>query len=317
LDGLAKYDGASWTVYNTANTALPDNHIKALAADTAGNLWIGTVQGLVKFDGTAFAVFDLSNAPFELSDNINHIHIDSNNVFTIGTLNGGLVKIEDTVWTVYTIPNGSGIPDNTQWETAVDTNGAEWMATPANGLVAHPGPGVWLAYNPFTSAMPAFGATSLELLYNPGRIWVGTYDKGVVRKTGAVFEHFDPTNSPFPDAHVQFVERDASGMLWMGTPMSGLVRLDESLLSGLDGAAPGDLLIYPQPVASTVNIGSGMPLAGMELFRLDGSRAFEKRFPAGMHSCSIDLQKLAAGIYVLRLHTAAGRVIVSRLVKVS
>jgi ligand-binding sensor domain-containing protein len=50
--GLAKFDGINWTVYNTSNSGLPDNYVRAIAIDGQGNKWIGTDGGgLAKFDG--------------------------------------------------------------------------------------------------------------------------------------------------------------------------------------------------------------------------------------------------------------------------
>ncbi|MEP7171572.1 MAG: two-component regulator propeller domain-containing protein, partial [Bacteroidota bacterium] len=178
LGGLYKFDGdTTWKSYNTLNSDIPDDFIKTIAFDTSNNIWVGTIIGLGRFDGdTTWKVYDLSNSIFTLSDNINDIEIDSLNVFRIGTSNGGFLKIVDTTWTLYTIPNGSGIPDNSQKGVTVDGNGEEWLATPANGLVAHPGGFTWNVYSQFTSNMPSSSATCLVALPNPDRIWVGTYD---------------------------------------------------------------------------------------------------------------------------------------------
>jgi ligand-binding sensor domain-containing protein len=47
LEGLAKFDGVNWTVYNTSNSGLPDNYVGAIAIDGRGNKWIGTdMEGL-------------------------------------------------------------------------------------------------------------------------------------------------------------------------------------------------------------------------------------------------------------------------------
>ena len=46
--GLAKFDGTTWTVYNTSNSGLPDNYVSSIAIDGSGNKWIGTmVAGLL------------------------------------------------------------------------------------------------------------------------------------------------------------------------------------------------------------------------------------------------------------------------------
>jgi ligand-binding sensor domain-containing protein len=44
-DGLAKFDGVNWTVYNTSNSGLPSNAVLAIAIDGLGNKWIGTGGG--------------------------------------------------------------------------------------------------------------------------------------------------------------------------------------------------------------------------------------------------------------------------------
>ncbi len=306
LDGLARFDGSTWTVYNTSNSALPDNQIKALAVDTAGVKWIGTVAGLVRYDDTTFTVYDLSNSPFEITDNITDIHIDSNNVFTVGTLNGGLIRIVDTAWTVFTIPNGSGIPDNTQLEVAVDSNGVEWLATPSNGLVAHPGPQIWFAYTPFTSTMPSYGATSLELMSNPDRIWVGTIDKGIVRKTGATFVSFDPANSPFPDSHVNCVEHDTAGRLWIGTSMKGLVRLDESLLTGIDVIAGDAMWVYPNPAGHALHVEGATAAHPPVLADLAG-HVIDVQAARTDDGWVLNLSAVRPGMYLLRLRAGNGR----------
>ena len=52
--GLAKFDGATWTVYNNSNSGLPDNDVRSIAIDRSGNKWIGTYGGgLAVFSGNS------------------------------------------------------------------------------------------------------------------------------------------------------------------------------------------------------------------------------------------------------------------------
>jgi ligand-binding sensor domain-containing protein len=256
--GLFKFDGdTTWTSYNLSNSNIPDDFVKSIAFDTSGNIWIGTTYGLAKFDGdTTWTIYDLSNSVFTITDNIADINIDTANVFRIGTVNGGYLRIVDTVWTLYTIPNGSGIPDNTQLGVTVDNNGLDWMATPANGLVAHPGGMTWNIYNQFTTSnqMPTSSTTCLIAKPNPDRIWVGTYDFGVVRKTGLSFAYFDSTNSPVPDVYIQCIEKDPDGIIWIGTQIGGLVKLDESQLTDVHEVSTVSLpIIFPIPVQKSAH----------------------------------------------------------------
>jgi len=317
LGGLAKFDGTSWTVYNTSNTPLPDNYIKAIAFDTAGNKWIGSIMGLLKFDDTNWTIFDLSNSVFTLSDNIADIEIDTANVFRIGTVNGGFLKIIDTTWTLYTIPNGSGIPDNTQLGVSVDNNGMEWLATPANGLVAHPGGFSWIIYNQFTSTMPSSSTSCLQTLTNPDRIWIGTYDVGVVKKTGVTFVNYDPSNSAFPDYFAQSITADANGIIWIGTQIGGLVRLDESLLSGVsENSFSSKPILFPNPAKDKINL--FYPYSGIEkviVTDVTGKPQGILFKEISMGNYSADVHTLSAGIYFLRIHTPDGKIIPVKILK--
>jgi len=319
LGGLYKFDGdTTWTNYTALNSDLPDDFVKTIAFDTSGNIWIGTTIGLVQFDGdTTWKVYDMSNSVLNLSDNIADIQIDTMNVFRIGTVNGGFLKIIDTAWTLYTIPNGSGIPDNSQKGVTVDNNGVEWLATPANGLVAHPGGLTWIVYNPFTSTMPSSSATCLVTLPGPDRIWVGTYDFGIVRKTGLTFDFFDKTNSPMPDSSIQCIEKDKNGIIWIGTQQGGLVRLDESQFTNIhEISSEPQPVIFPMPVKNQLTI--FYPYSKIrEIGLTDVTGKFLKiqlNYPSADFYVT-SLGQFPAGIYFLQIITSDGKLLTEKIIK--
>ena len=49
-NGLTKYDGTKWTIFNTFNSGISSNFIVSLTIDVNGNIWIGTNNGLVVFN---------------------------------------------------------------------------------------------------------------------------------------------------------------------------------------------------------------------------------------------------------------------------
>jgi ligand-binding sensor domain-containing protein len=43
--GASKFDGATWTTYDTSNSGLANNYVTAIAVDNEGNIWFGTYGG--------------------------------------------------------------------------------------------------------------------------------------------------------------------------------------------------------------------------------------------------------------------------------
>lgn len=312
--GLVKYDGNNWTVYNTQNSDLPDDYIKAIAFDTSGHKWIGTIIGMVEFDDISWTVYDMSNSPYQLSDNIACINIDNNNFFRIGTMNGGLIYINNGSWQVFTIPNGSGIPDNTILEIAIDPNGVEWLSTPANGLVAHPGGFTWLIYTPFTSSMPSASTSCLEISNSPGVIWIGTLDAGIVRKSGINFTAYNPSNSVFPDYMVTFIEKDLNGILWIGTTAGGLVRLDESLLLSVENVTASTNTFFNSFASDKLKLVSSGKIISPTLLTIEGKQTGTS-FSLNGNIAEADVNHLSNGFYLLTFADENGNIISGKIFK--
>lgn len=56
-EGLARYDGYEFVVFNNVNGDLPANSVTSLAAAPDGSLWIGTANGLTRFNGGRFRTY--------------------------------------------------------------------------------------------------------------------------------------------------------------------------------------------------------------------------------------------------------------------
>src|SRR6478752_775831 len=67
---------------------LPENSATAMAQGPDGYLWFGTFNGLVRFDGVRFRVFNRSNTPGLPSDGIVNLHLDRAGRLWISTLAG-------------------------------------------------------------------------------------------------------------------------------------------------------------------------------------------------------------------------------------
>jgi len=113
---------------------LPQNSVNAMLQDHQGYIWIGTFGGLARFDGERFTVFDSANTPGFGSDEIFSLYESRSGVLWIGTVDGGLIRLQDGVATTYT--ERDGLPK--RWVTSIrgDLEGKVWINT-AGGGVAH------------------------------------------------------------------------------------------------------------------------------------------------------------------------------------
>jgi ligand-binding sensor domain-containing protein len=78
---------------------LPNNDVWSITIDGSGDKWIGTENGLAKFDGTKWTIYNTLNSALPNND-IQAIIIDGNGNKWIGTFGGGFVKYDGKTWTV-------------------------------------------------------------------------------------------------------------------------------------------------------------------------------------------------------------------------
>ena len=71
---------------------LPENSATAIAQTQDGYLWFGTFNGLVRFNGVTFKVFNPANTPQLPSAGIVNLHVDKRDRLWISTFSGLVVK---------------------------------------------------------------------------------------------------------------------------------------------------------------------------------------------------------------------------------
>jgi signal transduction histidine kinase/ligand-binding sensor domain-containing protein len=81
----------SWSTEN----GLPDNEVISIVQSADGYLWIGTLNGLARFDGNKFTPFDEMNTPGLNSDRIVFLYEDRQTNLWIGTQSSGLQMIRN------------------------------------------------------------------------------------------------------------------------------------------------------------------------------------------------------------------------------
>lgn len=305
--GLVKFDGTTWTTYDINNSPLPDNFVKALAFDLTGALWIGTINGIARYDGTTWQTYTTVNTILTVA-NISDIQVMPNNDKIFGTINGGLIVFKnDTVNAVLTIANGSGIPDNTQLDFALDSMNNLWFASAADGLVAYRGPLGWFWYYQGNSQIPTNDLTSVKFSADESVLWIGTVDSGLVKKTGIFFSSFTAQNSGLPDNYIQCMIVDSNDVVWIGTASSGVVRFDESQLSSAYIYEQSGMNSYPNPCTDYI------VLKGFESGKRNSVSVYDregrKLLSENIYSDSfrLDTKKFVPGIYMVTFVSEGGK----------
>ncbi len=101
---LTQYSRTVWT----QERGLPQDTIRAITQTKDGYLWLGTDEGLARFDGYEFIVYSKSNG--DLPDNsITALTAANDGSLWIGTTNG-LTQYRDGRFRTYTMKHG--LPDS-------------------------------------------------------------------------------------------------------------------------------------------------------------------------------------------------------------
>src|ERR1044072_1016672 len=87
---LRDYGHQVWVSEN----GLPQNTVQAIAQTPDGYLWIGTQEGLARFDGVRFEIFDKQNTPQLKSNDIRALLVDGSGILWIAT-STGLIRRQD------------------------------------------------------------------------------------------------------------------------------------------------------------------------------------------------------------------------------
>ncbi len=97
----------------TVDDGLPNQTVNCFAEDDQGFIWIGTLNGLSKFNGETFINFHNSEDSLSLhNDEINEIIVDHNRLW-IGTAEGlALMDIATEAFTYFHLPDSEGISQN-------------------------------------------------------------------------------------------------------------------------------------------------------------------------------------------------------------
>ena len=208
---ITQYTRDIWGV----DAGLPHSTVDAIAQTPDGYLWLGTEEGLARFDGVHFKVFDKENTPALQSNHISSLLVDSRKRLWIGTQGGGLVKFQAGAFSTYTVRNG--LPNDTILSLYEDHQGILWIGTDGGG-VARFSNGKFETYTS-KNGMPSDSAFSLAG-DTEGNLWIGTH-AGLARLKGGKLTTYTTKNG-LSDNYIKCLFVSPGGDVWIGTNEGGL-----------------------------------------------------------------------------------------------
>lgn len=217
---LDQYVHQAWT----ADEGLPQNSVYAVIQTRDGYLWLGTDEGLVRFDGLRFTVFDRTNTAAIVDPFVFTLHESSDGSLWAGTDRGGLTRYHDGQFSH--IGADQGLPAARIQAIASDPRGTLWIGLRGSGLARVNGHQV----STFTARDGLSSDNVLAVAVDSaGILWVGT-DAGLDRFQEGRFVHLG-ANDGLPAGGVRAIHEDRSRRLWIGMLGGPLgARFDEGAL---------------------------------------------------------------------------------------
>ena len=193
----------TWTNYTTTD-GLIDNSVYAITIDNQGNKWVGTNNGVSKFDGTGWTSYTTSNSGLA-TDRVNAIAIDDQGNKWFGTWGGGVSKFDGINWTSY-------LPYSIVTSICLDSHGNLWFGT--NGGISEFDGTNWKTFNTNYLATSFVQSIGIEV---SGIIWVGTEFGGVSKFDGTNWTAFTKANSGLLNDNITCIVIDKQGNKWFVT----------------------------------------------------------------------------------------------------
>jgi signal transduction histidine kinase/ligand-binding sensor domain-containing protein len=232
-EGLARYDGYDFVVFNNVNSDIPANSVTALAATPDGSLWVGAATGLARFRGGRFRTYTAKDG---LPDSqILRLGADSSGALWI-VAGASLSRFQDGKFTNFA--PGSQMPVAPVRAFCEDRHHNLWIAGYA---------GVFkLAGGKLTQVLPARtlngNVIASMLADRHDHLWIGG-SLGLLEVTpaGAV-RRYGPAEG-LSDPFVRALREDRDGNIWLGGN-GGLARLEGGRFVAAGGAASDRDIVY-------------------------------------------------------------------------
>jgi ligand-binding sensor domain-containing protein len=225
-DGIIRYDGHTLEPMTIEGTN-PGMRVIKIVEDKTGNLWFGSSDGLIKYDGKKFTTFSKNEGLLGYDEEIWGLVVDKNGLIWVGGY-GGVFHFDGERFIPFSLPNSIVVDrqymlsDKLVFKMIEDKSGTIWFATDGNGI---------FKYNngKFTHLTIKNGLTdnnTADILEDKqGNIWISTFYGGTSKFDGTIFTNFTK------DGIIKGVEtgglyEDSKGNIWFTAENVGVYKYD-------------------------------------------------------------------------------------------
>ncbi len=197
---------------------LPQSSIYTMLEDKNGIIWVGTMNGVSKYNGLNFENFNKKDGLAE--NRVTSSCLDKNGDIWFGHWSGGITR-----YNTVTKKFSELIPSTIKISKTItcilsDSKGIIWIGTDGQGLLKY-------EKNFFTAFTIKDGLTSnivSSLMENiDGAIWIGTANGISIAKI-----KLSSFATSFPSKSITSLLHDSKGNVWIGTSDYGVVRINAS-----------------------------------------------------------------------------------------
>ncbi len=258
----SQYQIESWTT----DQGLPQNTVYSLVQTADGYLWLATLDGLVRFDGVRFAVFNKQNTAGIESNRFTQLVVDGQGALWAGTENSGITRYQNGGFqTIPLAPDSVGRP---LWKMFINGESELVVFTESEMLI-------WkndkfVPYQPIAGEKPE----NIALWGKSGTFWYAD-TRTVYRFKNNRIDKF-PLPGVLKTIAVNKLFEDSRERLWIGTSNTGLFLLENDNLS----AFPLDVALMDNHVSPRIEDSSGnlwvVTNTGIAIIAADGKTSYLK-----------------------------------------
>lgn len=226
-NALIKYDGITFTSFNSNNTIIPEDFIYSIAIDSKDNIWFTSCRfrqgGIVKYDGINWTVFTPANSQLPINF-VKSIAIDKDDKVWLALQENVtqtyLVKITNSDWTIF---NNNDLGFSPYWYANIQINSKNQLCGGIDYSLSSQsqnlGPQAFVFNGTNATQLKFDDDTKIFSIHvdKEDNIWCIGFGRGSVYAVYNGTKWFTDYNTTFGNLALFCIEQAPDNKIWIGT----------------------------------------------------------------------------------------------------